>query len=87
MNGEFAADRRRAWTASRTLAAIAAGRGTHGRARSSGCSWSRCRASRPPRRRSGSPTFVEPAARQDRKAALADVFWVLLNSTEFALNH
>ena len=23
----------------------------------------------------------------DRKKALADVFWVLLNSTEFALNH
>jgi hypothetical protein len=24
---------------------------------------------------------------KDRKAALADVFWALLNSTEFAVNH
>lgn len=29
--------------------------------------------------------FVDAAA--DRKAALADVFWALLNSTEFAVNH
>lgn len=27
------------------------------------------------------------AAADDKKAALADVFWVLLNSTEFAVNH
>jgi hypothetical protein len=30
-------------------------------------------------------TFVDAAA--DRKDALADVFWALLNSTEFAVNH
>ena len=24
---------------------------------------------------------------KDRRAALADVFWALLNSTEFAVNH
>jgi hypothetical protein len=32
--------------------------------------------------------YVESGgARGDRKAALADVFWALLNSPEFALNH
>jgi hypothetical protein len=32
-------------------------------------------------------TFVEKHRPEDRRNALADVFWVLLNSAEFSLNH
>ena len=31
--------------------------------------------------------YVQTGPAKDRKAALADVFWALLNSTEFAVNH
>jgi hypothetical protein len=31
--------------------------------------------------------MVKYVATRDRKAALADIFWALLNSAEFILNH
>jgi hypothetical protein len=46
--------------------------------------------SRPPRPKEseGLVRYVETdGAARDRTAALCDVFWALLNSSEFALNH
>ena len=58
------------------------------RARRDRCSWPRCRASPAPDELAELVAYVERGgADKDPKKALADVFWALLNSAEFALNH
>jgi hypothetical protein len=83
MNGEFATTAA-SLEKSRTLGAIATGRGTI--AEQVEQLFLVVLSRKPSAAESKRMTeYVESA--KDRKAALADVFWALLNSTEFAVNH
>jgi hypothetical protein len=83
MNGSLAASAMSA-DGSRTLRAVADGRGSPGEQVGQ---LFLAVLSRQPTEAEQQRLVGYVKAAKDRKAALADVFWVLLNSTEFAVNH